>query len=147
MSNVLERAPRRTARRHLASRCRESADTASLLFSGQEITDIDASLTKHRTEGSFRHVSGMARYGDLPAGSRMTPDFVASWSGPIEQKPEASEAACNLAVPKPGKTFHYGTLTGTSRSMPVLGSTRSFSAGGSGSPCAMHDSAIFRARP
>ena len=40
-----------------------------------------------------------------------------------------------------------GTLTGTRRSMPASGSTRSARAGGRGSPCSMQDSAILRASP
>ena len=68
--------------------------------------DVDTGLTKHRTEGSFGHVSGMAWQGDLAAGSHVTPNFVASGSGPIEPVAEPSQPTCDLPVPETGKTPH-----------------------------------------
>ena len=44
-------------------------------------------------------------------------------------------------------SLRYGTLTGTSRSTSASGWWRWASAGGNGSSCSAHDSAIFRASP
>ena len=48
----------------------------------------------------------MARQGDLAAGSRVTPNFVASGSGPIEPVAEPSQPTRDLPVPETGKTSH-----------------------------------------
>lgn len=39
------------------------------LSGGQEVTNVDARLTKNRSEGAFRHVAVVARERDLPVRS------------------------------------------------------------------------------
>ena len=67
------------------TRCSRVVVPRNMLLRGEETTDVDARLTKDGTEGSLRHVSGMARQGNLAAGPLVTPDFVASGPGPVER--------------------------------------------------------------
>ena len=97
---------------------------------------------KNRPEGALGHVSRVARDRNFSA-RHVTPHLVAARSRPIEQIASTSQSARHFPVPEPGQPSHYGTLMGTRRSSPVSGSTKSASAGGSGSPCSTHDSAIF----
>ncbi len=59
----------------------------------------------------------------------------------VEPIAKMLQASSNISVLEPSESSHYGTLTGTSRSMRF---GRIANARGSGPPCSMHDSAILR---
>ena len=50
----------------------------------------------------------------------MTPDFVTARPGTVERIAEMSQAPNDFSILEPGEPSHYGTLTGTSRSISVL---------------------------
>ena len=54
---------------------------ADTLSAGQEVTDVDARLTKDGPQRALRHVAIMPRQRHLPAGAHVPPHFVAP--GPI----------------------------------------------------------------
>ena len=55
------------------------------LSGGQEVANVDTSLTENRAESALRHVATVPWQRHLAAGALVTPHFVASRTGPIEQ--------------------------------------------------------------
>src|SRR5688572_31745569 len=74
----------------------------------------------------------------------VTPDFMTAARLPIELKAELPQFAGRLLVLEARQSAHYPTPIGIVRSNG-FDSSSAVSAGGSGSPCARHDSAILRA--
>src|SRR3990172_1776163 len=76
----------------------------------------------------------------------MPPDFVTPWARTIKAPTKGSQLPGDLPILEPAQATHQRIPTGTTASTtpPVTAFAR---AGGSGSPCSRHDSAILRAKP
>ena len=58
----------------------------------------------------------------------MTPNFMAARPRSVERIAKMSQTPRNVTILEPGEPSHYGTLTGTNRSIPTLRSGRSANA-------------------
>ena len=126
------------------SRSRAGVGTYPQLAARKSSTSTCASRRIARSVPSAMSL-GVTRHGNLSTSPCVTPDLMAprSWDGRT-CKPNRRRRRTTSRYLKPP---HYGTLTGTSKSTPTCFSPRDTKARGSGSPCSMHDSAIWRASP
>ncbi len=53
-------------------------DRRKRLTSRKKVLNVDSGLSKNGAKRSFRHISGVTRYGNFSTGTRMTPNFVAA---------------------------------------------------------------------
>ena len=84
----------------------------------------------------------MMRQRHPAAGRWMPPDFMAPRPGPVK----GPQAPRHLAILEPRQPAHQEIPTGMMNSLAPPSTIRD-NAGGSGSPCSRHDSAIFLAKP
>lgn len=77
------------------------------LFEVQEVTGFDTSLSEYCSEGSFRHIAGVVRYGGIAIGFLVVPDFMASSGLPVKGKAEGPEPCYNLSVSVARQPSHF----------------------------------------
>ena len=83
----------------------------------EEVVDVDSGLSKNGAQRSFSHISGVTRYGNFPTRPCMTPNFVTARPRTVEHIAKMSQAPGNISILELEEPFHYGTLTGTSKSI------------------------------
>lgn len=112
--------------------------------SAKKVVDVDATFLQDRSQsplGDWLRVTNESR---SPTARFMPPNLVASACLSVESEAEGAKFAGNLSVFEARQTSHHPTPIGIVKSSG-LELSRPTSAGGKGSPCSRHDSAILRA--
>lgn len=103
-------------------------------------------LFKYCTQSTFGDIiSGMIGYDRPSVRTGIIPDFVASFCMPVKNKSCFSKFANYVGWFQHREAAHFSTGTGMFISSLKLGLAPMGRFSGSGSPCSMHDSMIFRA--
>ena len=122
------------------------AGRLDLNLSAEELVNVNSRFSQDGPRSAFGHVSCVVRQGHAATRCRMPPHFMAPWPWTVKGPAKCPQTAGDLAVLEPRQSAHYSVPTGMMKSV-IPPSTRRARAGGRGSSCSTHDSAIFRASP